>query len=111
MATNQIRKPTRAFHSKLAQYFLEQDSVDCMFELPYYNRETKVKEGTKLIGAHRIILTAACPMFDKMFRDDLSEAEKKSVFRINDVSFDDFKWFLWLVSKINIFKYLYILIS
>lgn len=92
---NQTRKPTRAFHSKLAQYFLTQDSVDCMFELPYYNQETKMYEGTKIIGAHRIILTASCPMFDKIFHEDLNEVEQKSVFRITDVSFDDFKWFLW----------------
>lgn len=77
-----------SFHSNLATSFIDQEGVDCTFELHDAEKPLVFKQ----IGAHKIVLAAASPVFKTMFFGSFND---KMPIRINDIPFQAFKWLLW----------------
>lgn len=77
-----------SFHSNLATSFIDQEGVDCTFEL----HDAEKPSIFKLIGGHKVILAAASPVFKTMFYGSF---EDEMPIRINDIPYQAFKWLLW----------------
>uniref|UniRef100_A0A336KAX7 CSON001062 protein n=1 Tax=Culicoides sonorensis TaxID=179676 RepID=A0A336KAX7_CULSO len=83
---------TPSMHTNLGQSFLDQENVDCEFIC----RDLLNNNVKRTIGAHKVVLCAASPVFRAMLLGPLKE---KGPVTISDVSYQAFKWLLWIIYR------------
>lgn len=79
-----------SFHIGLGEVLLEQDGIDCIFEVLY--EETNA---WKQIGAHKIVLSAESPIFKKLFQEKWKDKDLTNIIRLPNVTYQALMWLLW----------------